>query len=180
MMVALMEASDVLYESLTTNNLKLIFQWSLDNLVSLTTSEYGFIGEILTDQEGPYLKEHGITNIAWNQETQNLYDTHHQSGLEFHNLKTLFGEVIKNQEVFIANDAPRHPKAGGIPDGHPPLNCFLGIPVMAQDGELIGMVGLANCPQGYSLSDVESLIPFTNCVRDMLFAYKVVASSQTD
>jgi PAS domain S-box-containing protein len=46
-----------------------IFNNILESLLSLTKSEYGFIGEILFTAEGkPYLKTHAITNIAWNEE----------------------------------------------------------------------------------------------------------------
>jgi hypothetical protein len=65
----------------------------LDVLLSITESEYGFIGEVFSKDDGaPYLKTHSITNIAWSEETRALYDTCvADQGMEFHNLNTLFG-----------------------------------------------------------------------------------------
>ena len=74
---------------------KQLFDDLLDETLNLTQSEFGFIGEILKDQNGkPYLKTHTITNIAWNKETRELYDQNAATGMEFHNLATLFGAVI--------------------------------------------------------------------------------------
>lgn len=45
-------------------------------LLSITESEYGFIGEVFNKADGvPYLKTHAITNIAWNEETRALFDS---------------------------------------------------------------------------------------------------------
>ena len=46
----------------------------LNIMLSITESEYGFIGEIFYTSDGTrYLKSHAITNIAWNEETRLLY-----------------------------------------------------------------------------------------------------------
>jgi len=54
---------------------RILFDELLNDLLSLTGSEYGFIGEILHDQgNNPYLKTHAITDIAWDEETRAFYD----------------------------------------------------------------------------------------------------------
>ena len=46
----------------------LLFEKLLKTLLSLTKSEYGFIGEVLYETDGsPFLKTRSITNIAWNK-----------------------------------------------------------------------------------------------------------------
>ena len=66
----------------------------LEDLLGLTNSEYGFIGEILRRQDGqPYLKIHAITNVAWNEATRRLYAEQAPS-VVFGNLKTLYGAVM--------------------------------------------------------------------------------------
>ncbi len=125
------------------------FDKLLQTFLESTESEYGFIGEILhTQEDQPYLKTHAITNIAWNEETQLLYDQNFELGLEFYNLETLFGQVISTGERVLTNNPSEHPAAGGIPPGHPPLKAFLGIPLKV-GLQLVGMVGIANRPQGY-------------------------------
>lgn len=141
-----------------------VFDRLLDSLLELTGSEYGFIGEVLTDRDGRlYLKTHAITNIAWNEETSGFYEEQAPGGMEFLNLNTLFGEVLTSGKPVISNHPDRDSRGGGLPEGHPPLNTFCGIPF--HHGErLIGMVGLANRPQGYDESFLLMLQPvMTTC-----------------
>jgi len=54
----------------------------LENLLELTASEYGFIGEVFRDEKGrPYVKSYATTNIAWNDETQHLYEKAKEKGM---------------------------------------------------------------------------------------------------
>ena len=146
-----------------------VFDGMLEALLRLTDSEYGFIGEIFHDEDGsPFLKSHAITNIAWNEETQRLYDENVEQGLEFRNLNTLFGSVITTGTVVIANEPAKDRRAGGVPKGHPPLKAFLGLPFYHRD-TLIGMVGIANRDQGYDEELVDALKPFlTTCTNIIL------------
>lgn len=132
----------------------------LDYILTSTQSEYGFIGEVLYDEHNrPYLKSHAITNIAWNEETRKHYDQFVSDGLEFRNLDTLFGQTLTGQKVYIANDPKNDPKSGGIPHGHPAMNTYIGIPFFKND-RMMGMMGLANKPGGYTMSDVEGVKPY--------------------
>jgi PAS domain S-box-containing protein len=142
-------------------NLSPFFDDILSELLSITQSEYGFIGEILQSPENvPFLKTYALTNIAWNAETREFYNTHAPKGLEFKNLDTLFGYVIRNQEILISNDPYNDSRRGGLPDGHPEMNCFLGIPIFNRKGSLVGMAGLANKVGGYRENDALQLNSF--------------------
>lgn len=137
-----------------------IFDKVLSVLLKTTQSEYGFIGEVLYKNDEPFLKTHAITNIAWNEETRDFYDQNAPMGLEFNNLDTLFGSVIKTNQPVITNDPYNDSRRGGLPSGHPPLNAFLGAPLNLSSG-IIGMVGLANKPGGYdekALAEIEPLL----------------------
>src|SRR3990172_4110513 len=97
-----------------------LFEQLLNNLLELTQSEYGFIGEVFYRPPGdPYLRTLAITNIAWNEETQALYEKYKSTGMEFNNLKTLFGQVMKTGEPVISNSPSEDPRRGGLPEGHP-------------------------------------------------------------
>ena len=149
-----------------------IFDGLLQALLSVTESGFGFIGEVLRDPEGnPYLKEHAITNISWNEETRRFFEEHAPEGLEFRNLKTLFGAVMVTGETVISNDPSQDPRRGGLPEGHPPLNSFLGIPIYA-GGEMVGMSGIANRPGGYDDELVEFLLPFTTMCGNLIHAFR--------
>ena len=76
-----------------------VFDGLLRALLKLTESEYGFIGEVLRGEgDTPYLKTYAITNIAWNEETRQLYEENAAAGLEFYNLENVFGEVVKTTQ----------------------------------------------------------------------------------
>lgn len=139
---------------------RVAFEALLSDLLRLTASEYGFIGEVRRDEDGtPYLQTHAITNIAWNEATRTFHDENIANGLEFRNLDTLFGAVIRTGEAVISNAPGQDSRGSGIPEGHPPLEAFLGLPFHSR-GEMVGMVGIANRGEGYDEELVAFLGPF--------------------
>ncbi|MFZ5595105.1 MAG: GAF domain-containing protein [Pseudomonadota bacterium] len=149
-----------------------VFNDLLGDFLTLTNSEYGFIGEIFyTGDNQPYLQTHAITNLAWNDETRAFYDANIATGLKFYNLNTLFGRVMVTGEPMIANHPVNHPHRGGIPEGHPPLNTFLGLPLYSGD-TLVGMAGLANRPGGYDEKLIAHLQPMTNTCANLIQAHR--------
>jgi len=151
------------------------FDVLLDDLLSITKSEYGFIGEVLYSADGsPYLKTHTITNIAWNEETRAFYNDNIEEGLVFANLKTLFGQVMVTGKPVIANDPSTDPRRGGLPEGHPPLNAFLGFP-FGTGGKIEGMLGLSNRGGGYDDELIDFLNPFVSTISHL---FKVAQSER--
>ncbi|MHC5016736.1 MAG: sigma 54-interacting transcriptional regulator [Planctomycetota bacterium] len=150
-----------------------LFSRLLESMLDLTASEYGFIGEILHTPEGqPYLKTHAITDISWNAETRRFYEENFAQGLEFHNLRTLFGAVMTSGEAVISNDPARDPRRGGLPPDHPALNAFLGVP-FRKGADLIGMVGLANRCGGYCEGVVTYLEPLLSTCSNIIQARRI-------
>jgi len=147
------------------------FETMLAEIIRLTSSEYGFIGEVRKENGERYLKTFAITNISWNEETRKFYEEEAPMGLEFRNLDTLFGYCIREEKLVIANDAENDPRAGGIPKGHPPLISFLGIPLFAA-GEILGMVGVANGRNGYAEGLVEEMDLLLKCTTQMISTAK--------
>lgn len=153
---------------ITNENIYSLFEAPLNDLLALTESEYGFIGEVLHTPEGrPYLKCNFLTNIAWDEETRRLYDENKATGFEFHKLDNLFGLVITSGQVVISNDPQNDPRSAGRPGGHPPLKAFLGMPFYKGD-TMVGMVGIANRPGGYDMELVEELKPFLNACANII------------
>ncbi len=153
-------------------DLRTVFDNLLKELLLLTQSKYGFIGEIIlfTAEGKPYLKTHAISDIAWNEKTRALFDQL-APNLEFYNLQTLFGSVITSGRPVIANHPAEDPRRGGLPQGHPPLNAFLGLPFY-QGEKLVGMVGIANRPGGYDDAIVEYLEPFLSTCASLIEAHR--------
>jgi len=138
--------------------LRRAFDGLLTDVLALTDSTYGFLSEVLTRDGKSYLKTYAITDIAWNEETRQFYQTHVEEGIEFHNLNTLFGAALLKREPVIANEPGDDPRSGGLPPGHPALNAFLGLPIF-QEGRLVAMLGIANRPQGYDQALIDFLQP---------------------
>ena len=148
------------------------FDGLLKDVLALTDSEYGFLGEVLYGTDGkPYLKTYAITDIAWNAETRHFYDTHVEQGMEFHNLNTLFGSAVLTREPVIANEAPSDPRRGGLPAGHPALNAFLGLPIFLE-GRMVAVLGIANRPQGYDHALIDFLHPLLVTIGQMVEAVR--------
>lgn len=147
------------------------FDCLLTDILDLTDSAYGFIGEVLRKPDGgaPYLKTQAITNIAWDDATRAFYDTQAPLGMEFGNLNTLFGAALTSGAPVIANNPYHDPRRGGLPAGHPALNAFLGIPVQ-HGGELVAMLGIANRPGGYDQTMVDFLAPLAATIGQLVEA----------
>ena len=147
-----------------------IFKSLLDEVLSLTESEYGFIGQTCFNRENQiYLKTFAITDISWSPETRDLYQSMADEGLEFFNLDTLFGYTLKTAETVISNDPRNDTRSGGIPEGHPPLNAYLGVPLM-KGKELVGMIGIANKKGGYNDELVKFLRPMLTTCANLIVA----------
>ena len=152
------------------------FDSLLAALLRLTASEYGFIGEVLHRPDGtPYLKTRAITNIAWDEATRAFYAEHAPKGMEFTNLKTLFGATIVSGEPVFANDPAHDPRRGGLPPGHPPLLAFMGIPIRGSGQRLVATVGMANRPGGYNQELLTALQPLLSVVSQLVEARRQAA-----
>jgi len=153
-----------------------LFQSLLADLLQLTDSHYGYIGEVLHDEAGdPFLRTWAVTDISWNAESRALYDEFavRGGGLEFRNLDTLFGWGLRDGgRLVIANDTGDDPRAAGLPLGHPPLDSYLGVPLF-RSGQLIGQFGLANRPGGYDDGLVEWLEPFSRAIANLIEGHRV-------
>ncbi len=149
-----------------------VFDKLLDVLVSVTGSEYGFIGEVLQDEAGqPYLLSRNISDIAWNAEIKRFYDENLSEGLKFTKLDTLYGAVVTSGAVVISNDPATDPRKHGLPSGHPPLNSFLGVPFHEGD-TLVGVAGVANRPGGYDEDLVEFLEPLISAATSLIVGWR--------
>lgn len=149
-----------------------VFDSLLDDILALTKSAFGFIGETLTDEnDAVYVKVMAITNVAWNDESQKLYDKISKGGLEFRNLDNLMGSVAKSGKPVIANDAPNDSRRGGIPSGHPEIKRYMGLPIY-KGSKLVGVVGMANRRSGYDEELARFLEPFLSTCANIIEAIR--------
>ena len=157
---------------ITAQNQREAFDALLERILELTASQFGFIGEVLEDQQGaPYLHTYSISNIAWDSASAAFYAERSAQGMEFRKLDTLFGQVMRSGEALISNAPAQHPHSGGLPEGHPPLLAFAGLPIHAH-GRLVGMLGLANRADGYPQTLAEQLQPLLATLGQLIEALR--------
>ena len=155
-----------------------IFEELLADILKLSKSQFGFIGEVRKRSDGkPYLVLYGVSNIAWDQESRKYYDENYEKGMEFTNLDTLFGEVMKRGKTVISNKPLEDKRSGGTPKGHPPLKSFIGIPLYSED-IMVGMIGLANRQGDYKHEIIDSLEPYIKTTANMMRSYKLYRHRQ--
>tara|TARA_R110000868_G_scaffold76499_2_gene219895 strand:- start:38968 stop:42339 length:3372 start_codon:yes stop_codon:yes gene_type:complete len=157
------------------SSLRETFATLLATALEFTGSEFGFIGEILEESGARYLKAHAITNLAWDARTQAMFDAQAVNGLEFRNRDTLIGRAIATGESVFSNNPAADPRASGVPDGHPALTSYLGVPVYAQ-GDFVAMLGLANRPGGYAESLLEACQPLLMMIGNLVRAHRMEAA----
>lgn len=155
-----------------TDNQRDSFNTLLNRILAVTESQFGFIGEVLQDRQGlPYLRTYAISNIAWDRASADFYSERADQGIEFHNLDTLFGRVIRDAVALTSNAPGEDPRRGGLPPGHPPLEAFAGFPLFA-NGQMVGMLGIANRPSGYVDEFAEQLKPLLATLGQLIEALR--------
>lgn len=142
----------------------------LESFLSLTGSEYGFLGESLQTSDGmPYFKIQAMSDSVWSAVTRDFYARNAPIGLEFYNLDGIFGSILKSTAPLVFNDFPECAAQHVLPEGHPPVHAFVGLP-MANGGEALGFIGLANRPQGYDAELLDFLKPLLSVCGSLIAA----------
>lgn len=149
----------------------------LEDLLALTGSEYGFIGEVRQEAGLPFLRIRAITDLSWDDHSRQLLTQLHSEGLDFHRLDTLLTAPLLSGEPLLSNDPLRDPRRGGLPPGHPPLHNYLGIPVLDTAG-IVAIVGLANRPAGFDLALVDKLQPLLATIGQLVRADAAMRASR--
>jgi PAS domain S-box-containing protein len=145
---------EILDQTLTTVNDESLGSACLSVIEKITESEFGFIGE--TDKQKGILGFTAIRGRVWEACLLPDKSGHSLRSGEKLVIRGLIKEALDNKTGFFTNDPPAHPFATGIPDGHPELKNFLGVPLISAD-QTIGMIGLANRPGGYSTQEIEAV-----------------------
>ncbi len=134
-----------------------LFGTLLQEILKLTDSAYGFIADVQRDELGVgYFHILATSSIASDEETRVFLETNPSSGFRFTSMRGLHVEAFISALPVIANDPTNDPRRCGLPAGHPPVHAFLGLPIK-HGGEIVGVLGLANRPQGYDMALVAYL-----------------------
>ena len=119
--------------------------------LKITGSQFGFINKMGDDG---LLHDIAKSELGWEQCF--MYDKTGHGPPRDYVVRGLYNSVIKSGKSFFTNDPPSHPDSMGLPNGHPPITSFLGVPLI-QNGKMIGLIAVANREGGYSREQQEDL-----------------------
>jgi signal transduction histidine kinase len=135
----------------------------LEIIESATNSTISFIGEI--GEDGVF-RDIAVGESGWG--LCSMYDqTGHRKPPRDFPIRGLYGSVLKTGKTLMTNEPAGHPDSIGVPEGHPPVHSFLGVPFLS-DGKVIGMVAAANRAKGYTDEDKEMLEALTPTILEVL------------
>lgn len=120
----------------------------------LTESQFGFLGEL--NQEGR-LDTIAVSASAWT--TCRVWKSDTTALLQDMEVRGIWGKPIVAEGPIIVNDPASDADSVGLPNGHPAITSFLGVP-LKQGGRTVGVIALANRPGGYTdtnLLDLEQV-----------------------
>jgi len=127
-----------------------VARFCLSEAEELTGSKFGWIGEV---NPSGRLDTIVLSNPGWELCAISGDKTAAIKNME---IRGLFGRVLKDEKTVIANEPSAHPDRVGLPNGHPEITAFLGVP-LKQDSRIFGMIALGNKPSGYTLRDQEAI-----------------------
>ncbi len=141
----------VFQQSLTCETVEEVVGKCLEVAKELTGSDFSFIGEV---NENGRLDDRAVSPPGWDACTANP-----EKSLELLSnmeIVSYWGRTVKEGKSQIVNDPDSDPDKRGIPEGHPPIKSFLGVP-LKQGNKTIGLIALANKEGGYTETDKENI-----------------------
>ena len=96
------------------------------------------------------LKNFSLTKKVWEKcHIDNIFENE----FSFNDLGGLWGWFLDNNEAILTNNPSEDSRSGGTPEGHIPINNFLGVPAMLNN-KRIGMIALSNSEENYTENDL--------------------------
>jgi len=132
----------------------------LSGLMQLCSSQFGFIGRLLSNANSDACLEMlAIEDKAWDDATNKNYQQQLTQGLQLLRLHSLYGDVIVYGNEVVDNNCIHDNRGCGFTEDVIIAHKLLGIPIYFGK-KLLGVVGLANKPEGYDASSLEFMRPF--------------------
>ncbi|HNR12617.1 MAG TPA: PAS domain-containing protein [Thermodesulfobacteriota bacterium] len=144
--------SRIFKEALTCETEEALGLTCLTVAEKLTGSTLGFIAEISPDG---HLHDIAISEPGRVGCTM-LDEIGHRCPPGRFNLQGLFKQALIDGVSLLTNSPSFHPDSIGVPEGHPHLDSFLGVPLI-HGGRIIGMIAVGNREGGYRAEDQEAL-----------------------
>ncbi len=141
----------VFREALTCDSDKQVAKQCLAVAEELTGSKFGFIGEL--NEQGRF-DTIAMSDPGWS--ACNIPEADALAMLRDMPIRGIWSTALRAGQSQIINDPASHPDRVGTPQGHPPIDCFLGVPLVRGD-KIVGLIALANKPGGYNPDDRQAI-----------------------
>ena len=149
-----------------------VFDEVLAAAISLTSSEFGFIGEVRDDKtEAPYLRLLAASDVmtdpreAFGGADQTLRSR------ELREAGSILDACIRDGEPIIIDDCKADGRSIGLPENHRPVQSLLCAPFY-KGAEMVGMMGFANRRAGYEVSQLLLLEPVLSTAANIITAWR--------
>lgn len=136
-----------------------IWEFLQTSLRELTDSQYALIAEVEQEETGPVLKVHSLTDLSWDEGSNELMKKLVSGERKISNTKSLLGRVFADGETVLTHDPSTEAGRRGLPDGHPPLHNLLALPIK-HEGQVLGMVAISNTNSDLNQDLIDWLDPF--------------------
>jgi len=146
-----------------------LFGRVLEDLLDITGSGIGFVGEVHHGDHGPYLQPHALSGLAWDAESGRFDVPDSDGGPRPDAFNSLFDAVITSGNPVISNDLDQSPDQLGEPEVL--IENLLGV-ALRRGEDLVGVVGIANRPGGYDRHLVAAIEPFLASCANLIVAYR--------
>lgn len=155
--------NSIFFEILQTRSKQMVAKTCLAVAQELTGSEFSFIGEVTPEH---LFTITAVSDPGW--EACRISEAQADALIRNMDIRGIWGQVILKEQPLVVNNPLGHPDRVGVPEGHPPLTSFLGVP-LKDHGKVIGMIALANNVAGYTeenMQDMEALsVAFVEAIR---------------
>lgn len=167
---ALLETiSQALMGYIAEGNLTPTFQKLLNTLLTLSQSEYGFLGEVLFTPKGdPYLKTFVIA-METHRRRPRTPGRGEEGEAQTAALKSLCASILPTGQTRIVNGLSAEENARVSALGAMPIHNYLAMP-LTKGKSLMGVVGIANRPDGYDEGLMIYLNPFLHTCASIIDA----------
>ncbi|MDX1319889.1 MAG: ATP-binding protein, partial [Oceanospirillum sp.] len=144
-----------------------VFRTVLPDLLAMTHSQLGFVGEF-TERDGTScLSVLAAMGTEANAELERFIGRYQGQSIPLKNRNNLFSRVARGEFVLMNQSN----FTVGPMDGHPDIANFIGLPICFGD-QVVGMIGMANSPRGFSESIFESLAPVNSTYGQIIDALR--------
>jgi PAS domain S-box-containing protein len=147
-----MAVGDIFRKAIELNNEVELLQYCLQSVEDISGAKFGFIGEV--NEEGTF-DTIALSNPGW--DLCNMPKSNAVKLITGMKIRGLWSVAIKEEKSFITNNPASHPASVGIPEGHPTITSFMGIPFKLLLDNKIGMIALGNKEGGFKEEDKDAV-----------------------